>query len=100
MGDLISREVLMRAVEEFFDEVCVYDVAPFEAVSDFENILDSIPYVDAEPVRRGVWIECLYYDEDGYTYSDYKCSECGRYEATKEPYCHCGAKMKEEGSNE
>ena len=56
MGDLISQEALMRAVEEFFEEICVYDVAPFEAVSDFESILDSIPYVDAEPVRRWKWL--------------------------------------------
>lgn len=94
MGDLISRETLLqvpnvRKVTEY-DEAgysMTYLAVPVDAIKD-------APAVDAEPVRRGEWIECLYYDEDGYTYSDYKCSECGRYDAAKEPYCHCGAKMK------
>ena len=28
--------------------------------------------------------------------SGYECSECGRYEKEKQPYCNCGAKMKGE----
>lgn len=26
--------------------------------------------------------------------SGYECSECGRYEKEKQPYCNCGARMK------
>ena len=46
------------------------------------------------PVRHGRWIEKQEKDTfAGYLYS-YECSECGRVEQRKEPYCpNCGAKM-------
>ena len=46
------------------------------------------------PVRHGRWIEKQEKDTfAGYLYS-YECSECGRIEQRKEPYCpKCGAKM-------
>lgn len=87
---LIDADALMKAVEKDFEGVCVYDVPPSEAVSDFERIVDSIPTIDAEPVRHGRW------DENG------RCTNCGGHApywamATtyyKSPYCfECGAKM-------
>ena len=49
------------------------------------------------PVRHGRWIEKQEKDTfAGYLYS-YECSECGRVEQCKEPYCNCGAKMDLEG---
>lgn len=55
---------------------------------------------------EGVWIEeehesylvhPMKYDENGepilQKYTVLKCSECGREENKKEPFCHCGAKM-------
>ena len=49
------------------------------------------------PVRHGRWIEKQEKDTfAGYLYS-YECSECGRVEQRKEPYCpNCGAYMNEE----
>ena len=49
---------------------------------------------DVVPVRHGRWIEKQEKDTfAGYLYS-YECSECGRVEQRKEPYCpNCGAKM-------
>ena len=44
-------------------------------------------------MSHGKWIEVGSYDEDGYYDVEYKCSECDRFECTKQPYCHCGAKM-------
>ena len=46
------------------------------------------------PVRHGRWIKKQEKDTfAGYLYS-YECSECGRVEQRKEPYCpKCGAKM-------
>ena len=46
------------------------------------------------PVRHGRWIEKQEKDTfAGYLYS-YECSECGRVEQRKEPYCpKCGTKM-------
>ena len=48
------------------------------------------------PVRHGRWIEKQEKDTfAGYLYS-YECSECGRVEQRKEPYCpKCGAKMRD-----
>ena len=102
---LIDADELMVAVEKDFEGVCVYDVPPSEAVSDFERIVDSVPTIDAEPVRHGRWIEV-----DRITWRgtddnlinitvEEKCSNCGRhverYETVEqENYCpSCGAKM-------
>lgn len=85
----IDADALMKAVEKDFEGVCVYDVPPSEAVSDFERIVDSIPTIDAEPVRHGRWIP--------ETYSISKCSACGQHHfahAESWNYCpNCGAKM-------
>ena len=51
------------------------------------------PTIEAEPVRHGRWVTKTYYDEDGYKDEYYVCSECGRPEEYKQPYCNCGAKM-------
>lgn len=55
--------------------------------------IKEIPSADVAPVRHGWWITKQKKDTfAGYLYS-YECSECGRVEKCKEPYCHCGAKM-------
>lgn len=68
---------------------------------------DGDGIIELEPVRHGRWIECCHelrnsedYDdvEPGYEMfpviiTDYECSECGRVESEREPYCNCGAKM-------
>ena len=56
------------------------------------------PTADVEEVKHGAWLD---YIEQGTTVAGvsasglvgYRCSECGRYEGKKEPYCNCGAKM-------
>ena len=60
----------------------------------FKRIIADFPAEDVEPVRHGRWIEKQEKDTfAGYLYS-YECSECGRVEQRKEPYCpKCGAKM-------
>jgi hypothetical protein len=55
--------------------------------------IDDAPTIEAEPVRHGRWIKKQEKDTfAGYLYS-YECSECGRIEKCREPYCNCGAKM-------
>ena len=58
------------------------------------NALRNAPSADFAPVVHGRWIEKQEKDTfAGYLYS-YECSECGRVEQRKEPYCpKCGAKM-------
>ena len=68
--------------------------------------IKNAPTVDAVPVRRGKWIEeqgqtfiPVEYDEFDnpvlHDYILYRCSQCGRIENKKEPYCNCGADMRE-----
>lgn len=51
---LIDASVLNRAIEEWFDGVCVYDVCPSEAIMDFQNIVDDMPAIEAIPIA---WIK-------------------------------------------
>ena len=63
----------------------------------FEAAILKIPVADVAPVRHGRWITKQEKDTfAGYLYS-YECSECGRVEQCKEPYCNCGCKMDLEG---
>lgn len=59
------------------------------------SIIDNLPTIEAEPVRHGKWesFDCEYW---GTPDTGYTCSECGRQEFQKEPYCNCGAKMDKE----
>lgn len=70
-------------------------------------IISTAPIIEAEPVRHGCWIEvettkyvpAIFYDPyEGkppvYYDMAYFCDQCGREADKKEPYCHCGAKMK------
>lgn len=63
-----------------------YKAVPLEAI-------EKAPTIEAEPVRHGEWVECMTYVEDGYYDIKYKCSECGRCEPLKQPYCNCGVRM-------
>lgn len=89
MSRLIDADELYKLIEEDFNGVCVYDVDPSEAVSDFQSIVDRTPTVDAEPVRHGRW------EMEGYIT---KCSACGYSPKLNSGwnYCpNCGAKMRE-----
>ncbi len=52
MSDNISRQKLIEDIEKEFDGVCVYDVSPSQAVSDFIEIVDRQPPADQ-------WIPCI-----------------------------------------
>lgn len=88
--EYIELNEAVKACEDYFKDVCVYDVASYEAVDDFERILDSIPVVDVAPVKHGHWIS-----------TKYKCSECGVIVWGNDfNFCpNCGAKM-DKGSEE
>lgn len=91
-NDLISRS----ALQAVYDKECAGGCGncPHSERDYSCDLISAAPAVDAEPVRHGRWIEHLQYDDEGYLYICYACSECGRIELyEKEPYCHCGAKM-------
>ena len=76
----------------------VYAECASDSTNDRANRIidafDTLPKVDAEPVRHGTWKHCPGMND--------KCSECGRYFPVEEfesrpfdiNYCpNCGAKM-------
>ena len=105
MTEYIERAALKR------------ELAPYEE-NDFSQqinvilaIVDAQPAADVVEVRHGRWVSEIHhtylpveYDDAGdpilHEYTSYRCSLCGREEAKKEPYCHCGACMDKEDEHE
>ena len=73
----------------------------------FDGMMDDhhsiIPAAEVVERKRGRWIEhdCFKCNSNGdpviKTGTVFVCSECGREELHREPFCHCGADMREEG---
>lgn len=59
---------------------------------------DEVTPIKADPVRHGRWEPMLdrVWNLPNPVLSGWRCSECGRTENEKEPYCNCGAKMDKE----
>ena len=108
MDDYISREALIKAVEDFRDN------DPWEKKRTMwekwrrrnycEIALKGLakaPAADVRPVVRGEWIAITErlrswkYGFENVT-TGYKCSVCGREERFMEPFCNCGADMRGE----
>lgn len=121
MGDLISRTHIANVIGDWYNNIDYHPETghdPYDAaILETENAvieacikaIEDEPDVDAEPVKRGEWVQ----DQDGYTY----CSRCEKYiptvhryregqdgelyewdeEIEKTDYCpNCGARIKEE----
>ena len=84
-ADKINTKDVIGGASEF-----AYDIR--QAMQD---LIDNAPTVDAEPVRRGKWVEV----GSGFNYH-FKCSECGWKNGypfnNRHKFCpNCGAKMGE-----
>lgn len=58
------------------------------------------PITDVRPVVHGHWLPAANtwtHDLNEASRRIFRCSVCGRYANSKEPYCHCGAVMDEGG---
>ena len=81
-----------------FERRCMFD-KNIEDMQDVIYALRDFPTIDAEPVKRGMWIKA---DSQQYFrkhYPCFTCSECGyRKESQKTwNYCpNCGARMGKE----
>ncbi len=72
-----------------------------ETQRGIEKLRQMFPEKEMAEVRHGRWISATRMPKspDGLFYWNqqpeevFECSECGRTEKEKEPYCHCGAKM-------
>lgn len=97
MADLIDRQAAIKAIHDEFDECLVWDESGQHTADEVENILTSLPSVDAQPVKHGRWER----KNDGVY-----CSECHLgwdfirgvpSEAENYRYCPiCGARMDRE----
>ena len=54
---MIDEKKLIEDIVKEFVGVCVYYVAPSQAVTDFIEIVDRQPIIDKQP-RVGEWIPC------------------------------------------
>ena len=52
---MIDEKKLIEDIEKEFVGVCVYDVSPSQAVTDFIEIVDRQPIIDKQP-REMQWI--------------------------------------------
>lgn len=85
---LIDADALIEAT----DGISQDPTCPIHIAAEYYQYMTEAPTIEAEPVRYGRWISFLDGDHimpERY----YRCSECGRIERRKEPYCHCGVKM-------
>ena len=57
--------------------------------------LKGMKAANVEPVKRGWWEPVLegVWNLPTPVLVGWRCSQCGRIEQEKEPYCNCGAKM-------
>ena len=103
MDEYIYKDEAFAIIENKQREICpmgrysrnaVYG-SDREAFDNWQEILDEIEAIqpaDVAPVRHGRWIS--YLDGDHIMPERYyRCSRCGRVESSRQPYCHCGAKM-------
>lgn len=97
---LIDADLPMEQMEKLLDHhLMMGNFSADGAVSDCIEFLKTAPTIDAEPVRHGHWIRVK---DNTFMSPCYECSACGRKINTWEkaeksaPYCHCGAKMDEE----
>ena len=97
MARLIDADAVLKSMEIVSDKCKTLDETIIAV--NMISIVENAPEVDAEPVRRGKWIET----EDDVTFDTmYKCSECGEEFMLIDGnptqnlynYCpNCGAKM-------
>lgn len=102
MNDLISRKAAIDIMQAKGDMAMGTPKAVFYNVA---HLLETLPAVDAEPVRRGKWEMCRATLNTGFatmtgTYPT--CSLCGYAEFGVDkstPYCpNCGARMDGDGA--
>lgn len=82
--DLIDREKLKEAIKmaTTVPVDCSYDIGYNDMVLNAVKIADSMPTVDAQPVKHGRWIPFMP-DCRGYT-EEFECSLCKNM-----TYLHC-----------
>ena len=104
MAEYIERETFLKDIEERYCLPCKEDGKDYNGcmcracwVDDMLGDVIGEPAADVEPVKRGRWEPVLegVWNLPTPVLVEWRCSQCGRTEQEKEPYCNCGAKMDE-----
>lgn len=86
------------------DKLCEFAHNHIDSAIDCNDIM-RFPIADVEEVRHAKWIYRGHHEMMGHVF---RCSICGRWMFANStdcvveeyPYCHCGAKMREEKKSE
>lgn len=107
MAEYIEREQLIGSLEDVIadyrdEHTFSTDFAATVVIDILNNIVKCQPAADVEPVRHGRWEPVLegVWNLPTPVLVGWRCSQCGRTEQEKEPYCNCGARMDEEVKHE
>jgi rubrerythrin len=98
MTRLIDADVVIKHIEEYWE--MVKRGKPSRGMTavmqSIKTIVNSLPTIDAEPVRHGKWVESDEYDE--FSGRLYRCSNCNTFViGDMDNYCpFCGARMDKE----
>ena len=97
MSDLISRKAVMDRITDGYQNSGGgqdrYAVGINVGLTKALNVLKDVPSVEAEPVRRGKWIDETF-KPWGLVHHPYKCDQCGEHSEATSDFCPwCGAKM-------
>lgn len=90
---------------EYISREAVINITADTGAWETQNRVRELPAADVQPVKRGRWIDCTFYDPYEKSYEqnfEYKCSCCGHMIYNKpnddNQYCgRCGARMEQEG---
>ena len=102
MNDYISREAMLKNLtadlEHHSDEG---DPRTHLVMRRFIKYVEDFPAADVQPVKRGRWIDCTFYDPCEKSWEqdfEFECSNCGHkiYNKPNDDnlFCgHCSARM-------
>lgn len=109
MAEYLDREEVIERINKLFTKNGDGSIAK----NDYNNAINaakteivfSAVVTDVQPVKKGRWIDCTFYDPCEKSYEqnfEYKCSYCGHIINNKPNddnwYCgHCGTIMMREG---
>ena len=92
MAEYIEREPILKFIEDGLNNPDKLKAFGHDAIEIMTEV-QYAPAADVAPVVHGRWVNKQEKDTFAGYLTRFVCSECGRVEQAKEPYCHCGAKM-------
>lgn len=101
MDEYISRDKAIKELREVYENEYPTASGDFDeyASHDVPNVLRNIPAADAQPVKRGRWIDIyewakMHNSTPSGMCTYFWCSECQKEQEKKSDFCpNCGAKM-------